>query len=167
MHSASKSCAGPHGAGAARVENGHRPTAKAVVANLVLTTGCLVVVITGVWLEPDPRGYGTHEKLGLPPCPVPKLIGYPCPTCGFTTALARTARLQLGDAFSANPFGAMVFVAACGFLLWRVVATATGQWLLPLGFLKSPWCWGVLVAIYFASWMFKIVAVATGLQTME
>jgi hypothetical protein len=54
-------------------------------------------------LEPDARGHGTHEQLGLPPCGFLELTGIPCPGCGLTTAFAHLARADVVAAFEANP----------------------------------------------------------------
>ncbi len=45
-----------------------------------------MVVVLGVarWLEPDAKGYGTHQQLGLPPCSSILLFGSKCPACGMT-----------------------------------------------------------------------------------
>ncbi len=45
------------------------------------------------------------------------LVGYPCPTCGMTTAFAHTVRGELWSAFCAQPAGlglalALVFAAS-------------------------------------------------------
>jgi hypothetical protein len=133
-----------------------------------LAVGSGLVVGAGVSLRPDPRGHGTHEQLGLPPCLTASVFGYPCPLCGFTTALANMARLRVGDALFACPFGALVFVGACAVLAWTLVALGTRR---PptrvFAVLKSPWCWGGLVAAYFGSWAFNILAVVTGIKAMR
>jgi hypothetical protein len=48
----------------------------------------LSVLAIAACLRPDPRGQGTHEQLGLPPCSFQILFGKRCPSCGMTTAWA-------------------------------------------------------------------------------
>ncbi len=90
------------------------------------------VVITARILVPDHSALGTHGQLGLPPCGFFVFTGYPCPGCGLTTAFAHMVRLEAGGAFSANPFGIVLFLAtvlfiplaAVGFVRgWPVIAT--------------------------------------------
>jgi len=132
---------------------------------LVLTLSCAVLVTAPIvlGLEADPRGYGTHEQLGLPPCLIMKFTRFPCPTCGLTTAVALAARFRLGAALVAHPFGFILYVGACAVLAWNLVALATRR---PatriLAVLESPWCWGGLIAAYFGSWGFRIIAIAAG-----
>ena len=90
-------------------------------------------VLLGIWslflvagfgvalsLEPNPRGYGTHQGLGLPPCTFRFLLGIPCPSCGMTTSFSHFIRGQFVRSFQAN---------AAGFLLAFVCA------------IQVPWCW--------------------------
>ena len=84
--------------------------------------GALSVVSIARWLEPDPRGFGTHLQLGLPPCAFHAMTGLPCPTCGLTTSFAYMARLQITSSIAAHPLGLPLFtlttlaigVALCG-----------------------------------------------------
>lgn len=69
-----------------------------------------ILYVTGR-LTPSPTGYGTHRQLGYPPCLMPLLTGYPCPTCGMTTAFAYAARGQFLRAFHAQPAGLALFFA--------------------------------------------------------
>ena len=46
----------------------------------------LTLLVTARNLEPDPRGFGTHEQLGLTPCYFQELTGHVCLLCGGTTA---------------------------------------------------------------------------------
>ena len=39
-------------------------------------------------IEPDQRGYGTHEQVGLPPCTFIRVFNVRCPTCGMMTSFA-------------------------------------------------------------------------------
>ena len=78
------------------------------VALILLLCGISILKVAR-WLHPDPRGWGTHEQLGkyffITPCLMPALTGYPCPTCGMTTAFAYTVRGRWISAFHAQPFG--------------------------------------------------------------
>lgn len=68
-----------------------------------------------VRIQPDPRGHGTHEQLGLDVCGWPIVYGIPCPTCGCTTAACLLVHGRILDAFVTQPFGAAV--AAVGLLV--------------------------------------------------
>ncbi|HUU82489.1 MAG TPA: hypothetical protein VM243_03195, partial [Phycisphaerae bacterium] len=57
-------------------------TRAARVWATLVAGGCLTLLATAGLLEPDPRGYGTHRALGMWPCSLPLVTGYPCPTCG-------------------------------------------------------------------------------------
>ncbi len=78
-------------------------------------------------LEPDPRGFGTHQQLGLPPCSFQTLTGFPCPSCGMTTAFAWTTRGRVDRAWRANPAGALLAPACVMLVPWLLVASATGR----------------------------------------
>lgn len=86
--------------------------------------GMAVLVLAGS-LQPDPRGYGTHEALGLAPCSMKQLTGVACPSCGMTTAFALAAHGRLFDALATQPAGAILAMAcalgvlACGYAAWR------------------------------------------------
>ena len=65
-------------------------------------------------VNPDPRGHGTHEQLGMAACGWAESYSRPCPTCGVTTAASHLVRLQVVQAVRTQPFGA----ALGGFGLW-------------------------------------------------
>jgi hypothetical protein len=67
-------------------------------------------------LEPDPRGFGTHQRLGLPPCSFRVLFHISCPSCGMTTSFSHFSRGELASAWRANPAGLMLAVL-CGMLI--------------------------------------------------
>jgi hypothetical protein len=75
-------------------------------------------------LDPDPRGYGTHQRLGLPECSFRMLFNRPCPGCGMTTSFAHFVRGQWVASARANPAGllmavmCMLLVPWCGLSLW-------------------------------------------------
>lgn len=101
-------------------------------------------------LEPDPRGFGTHQRLGFPPCSIRVWTGFPCPSCGMTTCFAHFTRGNMRSAAAVSPPG----------LLLAVVCVA-----------QIPWCWwsvwrGRLVGIrqptQFLTWGLALFAVACG-----
>ncbi len=70
-------------------------------------------------LEPDPRGLGTHQQLGLPPCSVRILFGIPGPSCGMTTSWAFFSRGEFQQSLSTNLGG---FLLACLAVLMALLA---------------------------------------------
>lgn len=70
----------------------------------------VIVTIIGAFLTPSSSGHGTHQQLGLPPCPSVFMFGRLCPGCGMTTAFAATIRGDFGTAWNANPFGTLGYI---------------------------------------------------------
>ena len=69
-------------------------------------------------LEPDPRGFGTHQRLGLPPCTFRSLFGIPCFSCGMTTSFAHFTRGHVAQAVEANAGGAMLALVCAAQIPW-------------------------------------------------
>ncbi|RMG09330.1 MAG: DUF2752 domain-containing protein [Planctomycetota bacterium] len=107
-------------------------------------------------LEPDRRGVGTHEQLGLPPCGFFDLAGGPCPSCGFTTTFAYAAHLRPLDALANQPFGFFVFLLACAATVVLPPAVVRGVSLFALTE-RWRWRWVVLglVSAWLAAWAYK------------
>lgn len=122
----------------------------------VVTAVGLVLLALAIYLKPDPRGYGTHEQLFLLPCGFYKVTGLPCPTCGMTTAYANMARLQLGPAFRAQPFGSLLFLLSTGSALGSLFCLAAGRQVLHRIEAMS-WRWPAyfLVTAFILSWLAK------------
>lgn len=91
-----------------------------VVWSLTLVAGFALAAA----LKPDPRGYGTHQRLGLPPCTFQTMFQIPCPSCGMTTSFSNFVRGRFRAAAQANPAGLML----------AVICT-----------LQIPWCWASAV----------------------
>lgn len=140
-----------------------RPGAARAAAGGVFLA-CAAVLATAAWLKPDPSGMGTHQQLGMFPCSLVYITGYPCPTCGMTTAFAHAVRGHVFRAFHAHPGG---FVLA---LVTAVVGAAalsvllTGKTVGVNWYRVSP---GrvvlAIVVVLLGGWLYKIVVgLATG-----
>jgi hypothetical protein len=99
-------------------------TRLAMVASALALIGVLGLAR---WLEPDPRGYGTHVQLGLPPCTFFRLTGRPCPTCGMTTAFAWSVRGRVDRAWRANPAGCLLAPTCAALAAWLAAGAARGR----------------------------------------
>lgn len=108
-------------------------------------------------LVPDPRGFGTHEQLGLSACLSMYLFGVPCPACGMTTAFALMARGRLVEGFAAQPAGALIFVV-CGAAWFAGLGAAwTGRWVdyAPSRAVTRA-MWAMVVTVFVGAWVYKI-----------
>lgn len=81
----------------------------------------LAITIIGACLHASPTGHGTHEELGLPPCPSALLFSRPCPGCGLTTSWTAFIHGNFAFAFHAHPLGPFLylFFTATAFMALR------------------------------------------------
>jgi hypothetical protein len=117
-----------------------------------------VVLALARWLEPDPRGFGTHRQLGLPACQFASVTGRPCPSCGMTTAFAWFVRGRLDQAWRANPAGSLLAPTVAALAPWLLAGAVRGR---PL-WARSPeppllTVAVVAVAVSLAFWVFRLV----------
>jgi Protein of unknown function (DUF2752) len=83
------------------------------------------------WLEPDPRGFGTHTQLGLQPCAFARVTGRLCPTCGMTTSFAWFMRGRVDRSWRANPAGFLLALLTVPLIAWFVSSAVADE---PVGF---------------------------------
>ena len=121
-----------------------------VPISLLVTAGCL---------QPDSKGLGTHQQLGLPPCMMMKYVGVPCPGCGVTTAMSCFAHGDLRAAITVQPFGALLALLGVITAVLALVDTARGAdaW---AAFRRRtrPWMYWCLGAAMLAAWVYKLAA---------
>lgn len=86
-----------------------------------------LLVAFALWVEPDPRGFGTHEKLGLPPCAPMELWNVPCPGCGVTTAVALASHGHVVASFTTQPFGCVLALLVPVAFAWALACHARGR----------------------------------------
>lgn len=91
--------------------------------------GVLFLLVTASSLAPDPRGFGTHEQLGLTPCSFYRWTGRECPTCGATTAWAHVLDGEWAAAAQANLAGTLLCLAAVVGVPWLLLSASMGRWL--------------------------------------
>lgn len=128
---------------------------------LLLASPAAGVLGVAVQLHPDPAGMGTHRQLGLGTCTFLRYTGWPCPTCGMTTAFAYAAHGKVLAALRAQPFGFVLFLITAGVVVvsaaelirpaarWRRVWRALDRWEGPVA--------GALFAGLVLGWLYKLL----------
>jgi len=109
-------------------------------------------------LAPSHSGVGTHRQLGQSACATLVLTGYPCPTCGMTTAFAHTVRGHWLAGFHAQPMGwflaAATMVAAC---LAGYSVVVPGRWRVNWFRIQPHRVMIGVLVLFLAAWGYKIV----------
>ncbi|MGD2108511.1 MAG: DUF2752 domain-containing protein [Phycisphaerae bacterium] len=141
-----------------------RRPARARLIGAAVFVGCVLILGLAARLEPASAGFGSHQQMGLPPCSMLVIVGYPCPTCGMTTAFAHTVRGQLLSAFRAQPAGlflALSTILAAGL---AVSTMLTGRvWAVNWYRISPTWLVIGLVVLIVGGWVFKIImGIVTG-----
>jgi Protein of unknown function (DUF2752) len=80
-------------------------------AQLLWTVAWAFCTFVGVFLlNADKHGHGTHQQLGLPPCPSVLLFDRPCPGCGLTTSWTSFLHGNIVTSFKAHPLGIPMYL---------------------------------------------------------
>ena len=109
---------------------GARATTRSKEHWIVLALAWLALggaLLVGMVLEPDPRGFGTHEQLGFRACLPVALWNVPCPGCGVTTAVTLAVHGDLARSLRTQPFGVVVLAGLGAFATACSVAGARGR----------------------------------------
>ena len=116
--------------GQSLVHTGHPVTPT---GRLLLGVWCLLLICgftLSAVLQPDPRGFGTHQRLGLPPCTFLTIFKTPCPTCGMTTSFAHFVRGHFAQATQANAAGLGLALVCAVMVPWLMISVVTNRlWL--------------------------------------
>ena len=106
-----------------------RPESGTRIVLAVIAAGLTVIFAIAAWLEPDPRGFGTHQQLGFPPCHFRQFLGISCPHCGMTTSFTNFVRGNFQAAHQANPLGVPLAITWALCIPWCCGIAATGRWI--------------------------------------
>ena len=87
------------------------------------------VLATAASLTPSESYMGTHQQLRISrhPCGFVLTTGFPCPTCGMTTAFAHAVRGQFLRAARSQAAGFLLAFATAGTAVFGVAAAVTGR----------------------------------------
>ncbi len=101
-----------------RLEHPGTWSARQLSGQLLYFLVWLGITFFGIWLQPSRAGHGTHQQLGLPPCPLVLLYGRPCPGCGLTTCVSAVLHGDLPAAWNAHPLGLILYLGFSATALW-------------------------------------------------
>jgi len=140
----------------------HSPATRDRLIAAILLVACLALLGVAAGLTPDERGYGTHERLNLPPCGFKAGTGLPCATCGMTTSFSHAANGELFTAFTVQPAGTVLALGTAMMAVLAALSLVFGFSLAPLGrLLGRPVTVVALGVLILAGWTYTL-AVAVG-----
>ena len=125
---------------------------------LCCLTGSGLLLLLGVacWLDPDSRGFGTHQQLGLPPCTFSSVFGIRCPSCGMTTSWSHALRGELVLAARSNAGGLLLALLSVLSGPWLLVSGIRGNW---TGWYPNEWIavvvGGVVLMTTLIDWIWR------------
>lgn len=131
---------------------------------VMLLVGLSIFAVLAIarWLNPynqdgQPRRWGTHEQLGLPPCTFHRLTGWPCPSCGLTTSFSLLMHGDWRPALAANPIGPILALTAAVLASWFSLAGITGHSLGLPGWhsLSTMAAWSILILVL-GCWLLRL-----------
>jgi len=109
-------------------------------------------------LEPAARGYGTHQRLGLPPCSFYVFFDIPCPSCGMTTSFSNFVRGRFIAAARANIAGLLLAVFCLVQIPWCWVSVYRKRlWMVDHPDTTLMWFLIVLAGICLLQWLVRIL----------
>lgn len=139
------------------------PSAHVVRARLIallVAVACITPLVVAARLDPAAAGVGTHRQLGAPACSMLVVTGYPCPTCGMTTAFAYTVRGRIDQALAVQPFGALLAVSAfLGGLCAIYACIRGGSWIINWYRIPPLRLALIVVGLFVGAWAYKIILV--------
>jgi hypothetical protein len=140
-----------------------RHTDGAPIGNLARTLllAWALFLISGfalAWsLKPDPRGFGTHQQIGLPECSIRLLFSRPCPGCGMTTSFSHFVRGEFVEAGRTNIAGLLLATLCVLMIPWSLYSAVRGAtWLVEEPMMLLTVLIVVIGSIALVSWLLAI-----------
>jgi len=119
--------------------------------------GLIAGFVLAASLEPDSRGFGTHQRLGLPPCSFQILFGLKCPSCGSTTSFAHFVRGQWFASMRSNPGAFVLALMSACMVPWSAYSVWIGRtWRLDDPATAFVWLLSGVVIISLVQWLCRI-----------
>lgn len=123
----------------------------------LISLGVLGVLMAAACLTPDPKGFGTHQQFGLPPCSFRVMFGIPCPSCGGTTSFAHFVRGEWPAAIRANAAGFCGALLSAVYVPWGLWSSLRGRlWGIHQPLLLLFWILVALTLLALAQWGLRI-----------
>lgn len=107
------------------------PLGHSVVGRLYalgFALAAMIILMVAFRLVPSESHMGTHRQLGLPKCGFVLMTGFPCPTCGMTTAFSFMTHGCILDALRSHVAGSMMAVVTAGVLANSLWCLVTGRY---------------------------------------
>ncbi|QDT45510.1 hypothetical protein Pan241w_56350 [Gimesia alba] len=121
--------------------------------SLFLIAGFSVAIQT----KPDPRGFGTHQRLGFAPCVIRNQLSIPCPSCGMTTSFSHFVRGQIRQSAQANTSGLVLAIVCLVMIPWSWISVYRKRlWLVSNPEVCLLWLMCGLVMITVAEWALRL-----------
>lgn len=116
------------------------------------------VLLVPLWLTPSSSGIGTHQQLGLPPCPFWTFLHIKCPTCGLTTSFTSLTSGNMALAFKSHLIGPLFYGLFSLLALLLLFGTFNPSWLGRLFLLKKTrFMVDVFLTLWLTIWIYSIL----------
>ncbi|MGV3615910.1 MAG: DUF2752 domain-containing protein [Fimbriimonas sp.] len=103
------------------------PNRRQRLAGTVWSAAWVFVTACAIYLSPSAHGHGTHQQLGLPPCPSVLMFDRPCPGCGLTTSWTALVHGDFATAFRAHALGPLMYLIFTATAWMCLIAAMRGQ----------------------------------------
>ncbi|WP_339732968.1 DUF2752 domain-containing protein [uncultured Gimesia sp.] len=121
--------------------------------SLFLIAGFTIAIQT----KPDPRGFGTHQRLGFAPCVIRNQLSIPCPSCGMTTSFSHFVRGQIRQSAEANTAGLVLAIVCLVMIPWSWISVYRKRlWLVSNPEICLLWLMCGLVMITVMEWAVRL-----------